>query len=108
MMPPVISALLALPVSRFRSRRSLHRQVLALQPQVAVYQQTVPRPRLQPADPLLWSWLSRLWAEWQQALVFVQPRTVVAWQHQRFRDDWRRLRQRGKPGRPAIGKDVRE
>jgi hypothetical protein len=33
MMPPVISALLALLVSLFRSRRSLHLQVLALQHQ---------------------------------------------------------------------------
>jgi hypothetical protein len=79
MMPPVISALLALLVSLFRSRRSLYLQVLALQHQVAVYKQTVPRPRLHPADRLLWSWLSRLWAEWQKALIFVQPRTVVAW-----------------------------
>ena len=73
-MPPVISALLALLVSLFRSRRSLHLQVLALQHQVAVYKQTVPRPRL-----------PRLWAEWQKVLIFVQPRSVVAWQHQRFR-----------------------
>jgi putative transposase len=108
MMPPVISALLALLVSLFRSRRSLHLQVLALQHQVAVYKQTVPRPRLHPADRLLWSWLSRLWAEWQKVLIFVQPRTVVAWQHQRFRDHWRRLSQCGKPGRPAIVKEVRE
>jgi hypothetical protein len=108
MMPPVISALLALLVSLFRSRRSLYLQVLALQQQVAVYKQTVPRPRLHPADRLLWSWLSRLWAAWQKALIFVQPRTVVAWQHQRFRDYWRRSSQRGKPGRPTIVKEVRK
>jgi putative transposase len=108
MMPPVISALLALLISLFRSRCSLHLQVLALQHQVAVYKQTAPRPRLHPADRLLWSWLSRLWAEWQKVLVFAQPRTVVAWQHQRFRDYWRRLSQRGKPGRPVLGKEVRE
>jgi hypothetical protein len=31
------------------------------------------------ADRLFWSWLSRLWPGWQQALEFVQPRTVIAW-----------------------------
>jgi putative transposase len=34
---------------------------------------------------LLWSWLPRLWAEWQKVLIFVQPRSMVAWQHERFR-----------------------
>jgi putative transposase len=38
----------------------------------------------------------------------VQPRTVMAWQKKRFRDYWRQLSQSGKPGRPAIAKEVRE
>jgi hypothetical protein len=41
-------------------------------------------------------------------LAFVEPRTVMVWQHTRFRDYWRGLSQQGKPGRPAIAKDVRE
>jgi hypothetical protein len=57
---------------------------------------------------LLWVWLSRLWSGWQQALEFVQPRTVIAWQQQRFRNYWRRLSQQKKPRRPAISKDVIE
>jgi len=32
---------------------------------------------------------------------------VIAWQRQRFRGHWRRLSQRGTPGRPAIAKEVR-
>ena len=44
-MLPVISAWLALFSSLFRSRWALHLQVLALQHQVAVYQQTIHRPR---------------------------------------------------------------
>jgi hypothetical protein len=38
----------------------------------------------------------------------VQPRTVTAWQHQRFQEHWRRLSQRGKPGRPPIGQEFRD
>jgi len=53
-------------------------------------------------------WLSRLWRGWHNALAFVQPRTVLAWQRQRLRDPWRRLRQQGNPGRPAIAKEVRD
>jgi putative transposase len=107
-MRPIIAALLAFLSALFRSRRSLTLQVLALQHQVAVYQQTVHRPRLRPSDRLFWAWLSRLWPGWQATLVFVQPRTVIAWQQQRFRDHWRRLSQRGTSGRPAVPREVRD
>lgn len=52
--------------------------------------------------------LFRLWSGWQDALEFVQPRTVIAWQNKRFRDYWQRLSQSAKPGRPTISKEVRE
>ena len=107
-MPPVISALLAFIVALFRSRRSLHLEHLALRHQLAVYQQSVPRPRLRAIDRLFWAWLSRLWSEWQGALAFVRPRTVITWQHKRFRDHWRQLSQPDTPGRPRIAKEVRE
>jgi putative transposase len=108
MMPPVFSALLALVVGLFRSRASLYLEHIALRHQLAVYQQTGPRPRLRPTDRFFWAWLSRLWPGWQSALTFVQPRTVITWQCQRFRDHGRRLSQRSTPGRPPIAKDVRE
>jgi putative transposase len=106
-MLPVISALLAFVAGFFRSRASLHLEHLALRHQLAVYQQTVDRPRLRSTDRLFWAWLSRLWSGWQEALAFVQPRTVIAWQRKHFRDHWRRLSQRGKPGRPTIAQEVR-
>jgi len=81
---------------------------MALRHQLAVYQHTVTRPKLRPADRLFWSWLSRLWSAWQEALAFVQPRTVIAWQKRRFRDYWRQLSQSGRPGRPVLSKDVRD
>ena len=107
-MKSVFSALIAYIVSRFRSHQSLRLENMALRHQLAVYQQTVKRPKLRPCDRLFWVWLSRLWPLWQQALAFVQPRTVMAWQKKRFRDYWRQLGQSGKPGRPAISKEVRE
>jgi putative transposase len=107
-MLPVMAALLAFLGALFRSRRSLALQVLALQHQVAVYQQTIHRPRLRSSDRLFWAWLSRLWPGWQATLAFVKPRTVIAWQQQRFRDHWRRLSQRGTAGRPTIAREVRD
>jgi transposase InsO family protein len=83
-------------------------EILALHHQLAVYQRSVPRPCIRPTDRLLWSWLARLWSGWQAALAFVQPRTVIRWQKKRFREHWRRLSQRGKPGRPTVAKEVRD
>src|SRR5262245_56810038 len=105
---PVVSALLAFFTASFRSRQSIQLEILALRHQLAVYQLSVPRPRIQPTDRLLWGWFARLWAGWQDVLVFVQPRTVVTWQQQRFPVYWRRLSQGGKPGRPMVAKEVRE
>src|SRR6266567_3984716 len=107
MLPPVIAALLAFVTSFFRSQASLRLENLALRHQIAVYTQTIHRPRLSPSDRVFWSWLSQLWPGWQSALAFVQPRTVIAWQRKRFRDHWRRLSQQGTPGRPTLAKEVR-
>jgi transposase InsO family protein len=107
MMPPVVSALPGFVAALFQSRASLHLENLALRHQIAVYQQTVHHPQVRPSDRLFWACLSRFWAGWQKALTFVQPRTILAWQRQHFRDHWRDLSQQGKPGRPAITKEVR-
>jgi putative transposase len=107
-MRSVFSALMAYVVSCFRSHQSLRLENMALRHQLAVYQQTVKRPKLRPLDRLFWVLLSRLWPSWQKALAFVQPRTVITWQKRRFRVYWRRLSQSGKPGRPAISNEVRD
>jgi hypothetical protein len=92
-MPPIISALLAFVTTMFR-HESLRLENLALRHQLAVYQQMIHRPQLRPSDRAFWGRLSRLWSAWQQALVFVQPRTVIAWQKRRFRDHWRCMSRR--------------
>ena len=107
-MPSVLSAAIAYLASWLQSRHAMQLEILALRHQLAVYQQSVKRPQLQPADRFLWAWLSRLWSGWRQVLEFVQPRTVIAWQNKRFRDYWRRLSQGGKPGRPAVSNEVRD
>ncbi len=85
-MPSVISASLAYLTTWFQSRHAMQLEILALRHQLAVYQHSVKRPKLQPSDRWLWVWLSRLWPGWQQVLALVQPRTVIAWQNRRFRD----------------------
>jgi len=94
--------------SLFRSRRALQLEVLALRHQLAVYHRTAQRPRLRPADRLLWAWLARAWSDWRDALVVVQPQTVIAWQRKRFREHWARLSQHDTPGRPRLAKEFRD
>src|SRR5262245_56942074 len=107
-MRPVLAALLAFAVGLFRSWASLCLEHLALRHPLAVYTQSVQRPRLCWPDRQLWSWLSQRRPSWRTALAFVQPRTVIAWQRQRCCDHWRRLSQPGTPGRPRIARMVKK
>jgi hypothetical protein len=107
-MRAVLVAVASAIASIVRSRMALQIEVLALRHQLAVYQRAGRRPRLGPADRLLWAWLSRAWSGWREALVFVQPRTVINWQHKRFRDYWTRLSRQGRVGRPPVAKEIRD
>jgi putative transposase len=69
-----------------RRRASLQLEVVALRHQLAVYQRTCRRPRITPADRILWSYLTRVWAGWRKQLFFVKPATIIAWQRKRLRD----------------------
>ena len=64
------------------SRTSLAVENLALRQQLAVYKQSVKRPKLRPRDRLFWICLSRLWPNWRSALSLVQPETVIRWHRQ--------------------------
>lgn len=68
-----LSFFLALLLLPFRSRLSLQLEVLALRHQLTVYQRAKAKPRLTPADRVLWAWLSRVWADWRQALLSSSP-----------------------------------
>jgi hypothetical protein len=49
-MPSVVSTLLASILTWFRSRLSMQMEFIALRHQVAVYKQSIARPKLQSAD----------------------------------------------------------
>jgi hypothetical protein len=79
---------------------------LLLHQQLAVYKKTLRRPKLHPSDRLFWICLSRLWAEWRQALIIVTPDTVLRWHRRRFRDQWAKLSRGRKVGRPSINAEI--
>ena len=98
-MTSIVRALLAFAVSLFQPRLSLQVEIFALQHQLDIYRRSIRRPRVRLAARLVWSWLSRGWSRWREALVFVQPATVLAWQRIRFRDHWARLSRRAPAAR---------
>lgn len=82
---------------------------LALRLQLAAYKRRRKRPMLTQLDRLFWVGLSQVWSDWRQALIFVQPDTVVRWQRERFRRFWARLSRPKGPrrGRPAVANEIR-
>jgi putative transposase len=89
-----------------RSRSDLLLENVALRQQVNTLIQTKPLPRLQPEERVVWLALRRTWSRWQDALLLVQPETVVAWHRKAFRRYWT-ARSRG-PGRPRLDPEVRK
>jgi putative transposase len=89
MLTAFLSAIVSIR-SWFRTRASLHVEILALRHQLAVLKRSQRgRLRLNSADRLLWVWLSRTWSQWRSALLFVKPETVIAWHRIGFRLYWR-------------------
>jgi hypothetical protein len=105
----LIRCLFSLIASSARTRLSLQLEDTALRHQAL----NVPGRKLEGAGLLvrqaaLVTLVSKWWCGRRKALCFVQPRTVVAWQKQRFRDYWRALSRHGLPGRPKIAPELRQ
>jgi hypothetical protein len=80
--------------------------VLATEPRREYTTYLFRRPKLHPSDRLFWICLSRLWAEWRQALIIVTPDTVLRWHRGRFRDYRTMLSRSPKVGRPSINAEI--
>ena len=89
-----------------RSRTDTALEVLALRQQLGVLKRKRSRPRLGASDRLFWVLLRQLWSRWAEALIIVNPDTVVAWHRSGFRLYWR-WRSRRHGGRPRITEEMR-
>jgi hypothetical protein len=96
----VFLALLRSVLSGFRSHSWLVLENLTLRHQLAVLRRQTRKPRLRPADRLLWVGLWRFWPSWRNALVLFQPQTVIAWHRLGFCLFWR-WKSRLRLGRPS-------
>jgi len=92
-----------------KSRDELMLENLALRQQVTALRLGRHRAKLHDADRVFWVALRKTWANWASWLLIVKPETVVDWQRRRFRRHWTRISQQGRrPGRPAVGAEIRD
>ena len=98
------AAALAVVGTAFRSRTALAAENLFLRKQLALYRERQVKPR-RASDPMRIALvlLARCFA-WREALVIVQPTTLLRWHRQAFRLLWR---WRSRPGRPRLPADLR-
>src|SRR2546430_13000249 len=68
-MVPLLLRLLRLLPLLCGAHRHVALENLALRHQLAVYKRTLTRPKVRKSDRLFWVALSRVWADWRQALV---------------------------------------
>src|SRR5215204_5915760 len=73
-----------------RGRPALVAENAFLRQQLLVLRRSVKRPRCTPADRALLVLLASRLRAWRQALLIVQPETVLRWHREGFRLFWRR------------------
>jgi len=102
----LLYALLATARSSLKPQRELALQNLALRQQLAILQRKTKRPKLTKADRAFWVALSRLWPDWQSALILVKPQTVIGWHRKGFKLYWS-WKSQNRGGRPPIDSQIR-
>jgi len=80
---------------------------VALRHQLIVLKRKQNRPNLKARDRLFWVILSRIWPGWRNAVLIVQPDTVVRWHRKVFKIYWRHKSRNGKRGRPPLDPEVK-
>jgi hypothetical protein len=85
-----------------RSRKELLAENAFLRHQLLVAVRKVKRPKLRAADRLVLVGLAALFASWRNALVLVQPETLLRWHHDLFRWFWARRSKPKSPPKPRL------
>jgi hypothetical protein len=101
----LLCALLATARSSPRSQREIAPQNLAMRQQLAVLKRKTKRPTLTNADLTFWVALSRLWPDWQSALILVKRETVIGWHRKGFKLYWT-WKSRNPRGCPRIDAEI--
>ena len=97
-----LAQLFALLRTLTMSRDRLVLENAALRHQLAVLQRTVKRPQVKDSDRIFWIMMRRVLKDWQNALIFVNPETVIRWHRKGWKYYWRRKSRPKRVGRPPI------
>ena len=105
---PVCKMILVFVRGLIVNRIKLSLELLALRHQLVVLRRTVQRPQIQNRDRRFWIVVSRIWNDWQKALIIVKPETVIKWHRQGFTLYWRWKSRARQTGRPKLDKEIRD
>jgi len=92
----------------FKKQPDLILENLALRQQLSIYQYTIKRPKIRIRDRIFWVILSRRWKNWRNALIVVQPDTVIRWHKKGFKLFWRFKSRKTGSGRPPFEPETRK
>jgi len=101
-----VYALLATAQSSLRPQRELALENLALRQPMVILRRKTKSPKLTKTDRAFWVALSRLWPDWQSALILVKAETVIGWHRKGFKLCWG-WRSRNRGGSPPIEAETR-
>jgi transposase InsO family protein len=90
-----------------KSKSQLIVENLCLRQQLAVLKRGQQRPTLRDPDRRFWIVVCRWFPRWREALIVVQPETVLAWHRKGWKAHWRRRSQRRRGGRHRIPPELR-
>jgi len=102
----LLGRLMALVLLCFRSSEQEELEIVVLRHEIAVLRRQVSRPALRPADRAFLAAASRLLPRDRWQAFFVTPRTLLAWHRGLVARRWTYPGRR--PGRPRLGREVRE
>jgi putative transposase len=102
----VLSRLLELVVLFARGDRAKELEILVLRHELSVLRRQVGRPRFEEHDRLLLAALSRVLPRRSRGVFLVRPETLLRWHRRMVAGRWTYPHRR--PGRPPIGREVRE
>ena len=89
--PPQTSLLLGTLTDLARGKSELVAENALLRQQLIILRRQIKRPRYTPTDRILLVLLARAVRTWRQALLIVQPETLLTWHRQLFRLYWKHL-----------------
>lgn len=97
----MIRSLFSFFFSLFKSQTQLHLEVLFLRKQLEIVARSSPKLKIRPADRFFMGFVTDLYDSWRDALLIVQPQTIIRWHRQSFRLFWK-WKSRSEVGRPNI------